>query len=53
MRVGVEKKRYRIKLPLPPKIDPSVSLMTVEEKPDVRYEDVGGYREQLDMLREV
>jgi 26S proteasome regulatory subunit T1 len=53
MRVGVEKKRYRIKLPLPPKIDPSVSLMTVEEKPDVRYEDVGGYKEQLDMLREV
>lgn len=53
MRVGVEKKKYRIKLPLPPRIDPSVSLMTVEDRPDVRYEDIGGYKEQLDMLREV
>ena len=53
MRVGVEKKKYRIKLPLPPKIDPSVSLMTVEDKPDVKYEDIGGYKEQMEMLREV
>ncbi len=53
MRVGVEKKKYRIKLPLPPRIDPSVSLMTVEDRPDVRYEDIGGYKEQLEMLREV
>ena len=53
MRVGVEKKKYKIALPLPPKIDPSVSLMTVEERPDVTYNDIGGYKEQLDQLREV
>ena len=53
MRVGVERKKYRIALPLPPKIDPSVSLMTVEERPDVTYNDIGGYKEQLDQLREV
>lgn len=53
MRVGCEKKRYRITLPLPPKIDPSVSLMTVEERPDVSYNDIGGYKEQIDQLREV
>lgn len=53
MRIGVEKKKYKISLPLPPKIDPSVSLMTVEERPDVSYEDIGGYREQLDLLKEV
>lgn len=53
MRVGVEKKRYRITLPLPPKIDPSVSLMTVEEKPDVTYNDIGGYKDQMEQLREV
>lgn len=53
MRVGVEKKRYRIKLPLPPKIDPSVSLMTVEDKPEVSYDDIGGYKEQMEQLREV
>jgi len=45
MRVGVDKKKYRITLPLPPKIDPSVSLMTVEEKPDVSYNDIGGYKD--------
>lgn len=53
MRVGVEKKRYRITLPLPPKIDPSVSLMTVEDRPEVSYEDIGGYKEQMEQLREV
>jgi 26S proteasome regulatory subunit T1 len=53
MRVGVEKKRYRITLPLPPKIDPSVNLMTVEERPDVSYNDIGGYKDQMDQLREV
>ena len=44
MRVGVERKKYKIALPLPPKIDPSVSLMTVEERPDVTYNDIGGYK---------
>ena len=53
MRVGVEKKKYKIALPLPPKIDPTVSLMTVEERPDVTYNDIGGYKEQIEQLREV
>ena len=53
MRVGVENKKYKIALPLPPKIDPSVSLMTVEERPDVTYNDIGGLKEQLEQLREV
>ena len=53
MRIGVERKKYKITLPLPPKIDPSVSLMTVEERPDVTYNDIGGYKEQLEQLREV
>ena len=35
MRVGVDRTKYSIQLPLPPKIDPSVSLMQVEDKPDV------------------
>lgn len=41
MRVGVDRQKYSIMLPLPPKIDPSVTMMTVEEKPDVTYSDVG------------
>lgn len=53
MRVGVEKQKYSIQLPLPPKIDPSVTMMTVEEKPDVTYSDIGGCSEQLDRLKEV
>ncbi|PRT55956.1 26S protease regulatory subunit 7 [Wickerhamiella sorbophila] len=53
MRVGVERNKYRIMLPLPPRIDPSVTMMTVEEKPDVTYGDVGGSKEQIEKLREV
>jgi len=30
---------------LPPKIDPTVTMMTVEEKPDVTYADIGGCKE--------
>jgi len=40
-------------LPLPPKIDPSVTMMTVEDKPDVTYQDIGGATEQLERLKEV
>jgi 26S proteasome regulatory subunit T1 len=53
MRVGVDRQKYSIKIPLPPRIDPSVTMMTVEEKPDVTYEDVGGAEESLEKLREV
>jgi 26S proteasome regulatory subunit T1 len=40
-------------LPLPPRIDPTVSLMTVEDKPDVTYDDVGGAKDAINQLREV
>lgn len=54
MRVGVERQnKYQIQIPLPPKIDPSVTMMTVEEKPDVTYNDVGGSKEQIEKIREV
>ncbi|VVT51423.1 uncharacterized protein SAPINGB_P003091 [Magnusiomyces paraingens] len=53
MRVGVERNKYQIMLPLPPRIDPSVTMMTVEEKPDVTYSDIGGCKEQIEKLREV
>mmetsp|Transcript_9151 Transcript_9151/g.16690 ORF Transcript_9151/g.16690 Transcript_9151/m.16690 type:complete len:437 (+) Transcript_9151:30-1340(+) len=53
MRVGVDRTKYSIQIPLPPKIDPSVSLMTVEDKPDVTYDEVGGAKESLEKLREV
>ncbi|KAJ6715027.1 26S PROTEASE REGULATORY SUBUNIT 7-like protein A [Salix viminalis] len=43
----------KIQIPLPPKIDPSVTMMTVEEKPDVTYNDVGGCKEQIEKMREV
>ena len=47
MRVGVDRSKYSIQIPLPPKIDPTVSLMTVEDKPDVTYDDVGGAKEAM------
>merc|ERR1711990_671108 len=53
MRVGVDRTKYQIQIPLPPKIDPSVTMMTVEEKPDVTYSDVGGSKDQIEKLREV
>lgn len=53
MRVGVDRSKYSIQIPLPPKIDPTVSLMTVEDKPDVTYDDVGGAKDALLKLREV
>mmetsp|Transcript_835 Transcript_835/g.1575 ORF Transcript_835/g.1575 Transcript_835/m.1575 type:complete len:428 (-) Transcript_835:510-1793(-) len=53
MRVGVERNKYNIQIPLPPKIDASVTMMTVEEKPDVTYADVGGAKESIERIREV
>ena len=52
-RAGVERQKYTIQIPLPPRIDPSVTMMTVEEKPDVTYDDVGGAGDALEKLREV
>ncbi|KAI3380873.1 hypothetical protein SNEBB_002393 [Seison nebaliae] len=53
IRVGVDRNKYQIHIPLPPKIDPTVTMMQVEEKPDVTYADVGGCKEQIEKLREV
>ncbi|KAJ3103923.1 26S proteasome regulatory subunit 7 [Phlyctochytrium planicorne] len=53
MRVGVDRNKFQIQIPLPPKIDPSVTMMQVEEKPDVTYSDIGGCKEQIEKLREV
>ncbi|KAG8758693.1 26S proteasome regulatory subunit 7 [Serendipita sp. 396] len=53
MRVGVDRTKYQIMIPLPPKIDATVTMMQVEEKPDVTYSDVGGCKEQIEKLREV
>ncbi|SBT80642.1 hypothetical protein PMLGA01_140013600 [Plasmodium malariae] len=33
MRVGVDRTKYKIQILLPPKIDPTVTMMTVEERP--------------------
>lgn len=51
--VSVDRNKYQIHIPLPPKIDPTVTMMQVEDKPDVTYSDVGGCKEQIEKLREV
>merc|ERR1712136_257225 len=48
-----DRNKYQIHIPLPPKIDPTVTMMQVEEKPDVTYADVGGCKDQIQKLREV
>lgn len=54
MRVGIERgPKLNIVLPLPPRIDPTVSMMQVEEKPNVTYGDVGGCADQVIKIREV
>lgn len=55
MRVGILMglSKIQIEIPLPPRIDPSVSMMQVEEKPDVTYADVGGVKDQIERIREV
>ncbi|KAL9644846.1 hypothetical protein ABK040_005328 [Willaertia magna] len=53
MRIGVDRTKYQIRIPLPPKIDASVTMMTVEEKPDITYNDIGGSKEQIEKIREV
>jgi 26S proteasome regulatory subunit T1 len=50
---SVDRNKYQIQIPLPPKIDASVTMMQVEEKPDVTYSDIGGCKEQIEKLREV
>lgn len=58
MRVGCERpgvigSKLQIMVPLPPKIDPTVTMMTVEDKPDVTYNDLGGCKDQIEKIREV
>lgn len=53
MRVAVDRNKYQIHIPLPPRIDSSVTAMQLEEKPDVTYSDIGGCREEIDKLREI
>lgn len=53
MRVGVDRTNYKICMPLPPKMDATVSLMEVEEKPDVTYDQIGGCKEQIEKIKEV
>jgi len=53
MRIGIDRQKYKIHIPLPPKIDPTVTMMQVEEKPDITYADVGGCKPQIEKLREV
>jgi 26S proteasome regulatory subunit T1 len=53
MRVGIDRNKYQIQVPLPPRIDPTVTMMQVEEKPDVTYADIGGCKEQIERIREV
>lgn len=53
IRVGVDRMKYNVIIPLPRKIDASVTLMQVEEKPEVSYNDIGGCKEEIEKIREV
>ena len=53
VRVGVDRSKYQIQLTLPVKIDPQVTMMAVEEKPDITYSDIGGCKNQIIEIREI
>ncbi|KAI8871313.1 26S proteasome subunit P45 [Ramicandelaber brevisporus] len=53
MRVGIERNKYQIMIPLPPRIDANVTMMQLEEKPDVTYSDIGGCKDAIEKIREV
>lgn len=53
MRVGVDRMKYSVIMPLPRKIDSSITLMQVEEKPDVTYNDIGGCKTEIEKIRDV
>jgi len=53
VRVGIDRSKYQIQMTLPGKIDPQVSMMAVEEKPDMTYSDIGGCKEQILEIREI
>jgi 26S proteasome regulatory subunit T1 len=40
-------------MPLPVRVDPTVTMMMVEEKPNITYANVGGYKQQIEGIREV
>jgi len=52
MRVAVDRGKMEIKVPLPVAIDAAVSLMQVEDKTNVTYDDIGGCKKQLKLIRE-
>ena len=52
-RVGVDRNKYQIQMILPSKIDPQVTSMTIEEKPNITYNDIGGCKEQILSIREI
>ncbi|KCZ75549.1 26S protease regulatory subunit 7, partial [Anncaliia algerae PRA109] len=53
IRVGVDRSKYSIVRPLARKIDASVTLMQVEERPDITYDDIGGCKEEIEKIKEV
>lgn len=53
MRVAVDRNKYQIHIPLPPKIDSSITAMQLDEKPDVTYADIGGCRDEIAKLKEI
>ena len=53
VRVGIDRSKYQIQMTLPGKIDPQVSMMAVEEKPNMTYSDIGGCKEQILEIREI
>ena len=52
-RVGLDRRNYRIQIPLPARLEACVSMMEVVKRVDSGYDNVGGCEEQLRAIHEV
>ncbi|KAE9414333.1 hypothetical protein Angca_002731, partial [Angiostrongylus cantonensis] len=53
MQIGVDCDNYQTQSPRPAKIDPPVTVMQAQEKPDVTYASVGGCKCYIEKLGEI
>ena len=52
-RVALNQRSFAIVDVLPEEQDPFVRAMEIEDRPNVRYEDIGGLKEQIQLIKEI
>ena len=53
MRVGLDRGKMSVVCVLPRRIDSQVTMMQIEDKPQVTFEEIGGCEEEIQKIREI